>query len=301
MEDEAGQRIDNYLMRQLKGVPRSHVYRIVRKGEVRVNKGRIRPEYRLKAGDQVRIPPVRINKPDEITISHQHLQQVQDVLYEDERLLIINKPSGLAVHGGSGLQYGLIEVLRKARPDAHFLELVHRLDRGTSGCLMIAKKRSELRNLHELLRETRVDKRYLAMVRGEWQGGKQVVEAPLKKGQLRSGERIVRVSADGKYAKTRFSPVLVTPQFSLLEARPSTGRTHQIRVHAAHIGFPLAGDDKYGDETFNRLMHEEKGLKRLFLHARSLAFQRPGADNRIQVNAPLSPELARLLDGWKGV
>jgi len=299
--DHAGQRIDNYLLCQLKGVPRSLVYRIVRKGEVRVNKGRIKPEYRLKAGDMVRIPPVRQAEkkapgkaPDKI------LQQLESrILFEDKRILVINKPSGLAVHGGSGLSFGLIEVLRELRPNDKELELVHRLDRDTSGCLIIAKKRSALRRLHEQLREGSMDKRYLTLLKGKWKGTSKWVDAPLLKNVIRSGERLVFVDPKGKDARTQFIPYSVGDEASLMSVKLDTGRTHQIRVHAQHLGFPIAGDEKYGDDEFNRQL-KSKGLKRLFLHAASLKFHLPdtetGKDIPIKVEAPLDESLINILN-----
>jgi 23S rRNA pseudouridine955/2504/2580 synthase len=299
--DHAGQRIDNYLLCQLKGVPRSLVYRIVRKGEVRVNKGRIKPEYRLKVGDMVRIPPVRQAEkkapgkaPDKI------LQQLESrILFEDKRILVINKPSGLAVHGGSGLSFGLIEVLRELRPNDKELELVHRLDRDTSGCLIIAKKRSALRRLHEQLREGTMDKRYLTLLKGKWKGRSKWVDAPLLKNVIRSGERLVFVDAKGKDARTQFIPYSVGDEASLMSVKLDTGRTHQIRVHAQHLGFPIACDEKYGDEEFNRQL-KSKGLKRLFLHAASLKFHLPdpetGKDIPIKVEAPLDESLINILN-----
>lgn len=298
--DLAGQRIDNFLLNRLKGAPRSLIYRIVRRGEVRVNKGRIRPEYRLKAGDTVRIPPVKLaprsTPPRPAT---QVLRQLEAaILYEDDRLLILNKPSGLAVHGGSGLSYGVIEGLRALRPQAPYLELVHRLDRDTSGCLLIAKKRSALRRLHELLRSNRMDKRYLALLKGQWRGGSRQVTAPLLKNVLRSGERMVRVDPAGKAASSVFHPLAVSNTASLVEVKLETGRTHQVRVHAASLDQPIAGDDKYGDDDFNRQMRAA-GLKRLFLHARSLRFQLAEGEPAIEVSAPLDDELHRLLDKLK--
>ena len=297
----AGQRIDNYLLCQLKGVPKSLVYRIVRKGEVRVNKGRIKPEYRLKTGDMVRIPPVRQAEkkapgkaPDKL------LQQIEaSILFEDKRILVLNKPSGLAVHGGSGLSFGLIEALRELRPNDKNLELVHRLDRDTSGCLIIAKKRSALRRLHEQLREGSMDKRYLALLKGKWKGTSKWVDAPLLKNVIRSGERLVFVDPKGKDARTQFMPYSVGDVASLMNVKLDTGRTHQIRVHAQYIGFPIAGDEKYGDDEFNRQL-KAKGLKRLFLHAFSLKFHLPdtetGEDVPIYIEAPLDPALVKTLN-----
>jgi 23S rRNA pseudouridine955/2504/2580 synthase len=299
--EESGQRIDNYLMCQLKGVPKSLVYRIVRKGEVRVNKGRIKPDYRLKAGDMVRIPPVRqAEKKAPAKVSDKLLRQLESsILFEDKRILVINKPSGLAVHGGSGLNYGLIEVLREIRPNDKNLELVHRLDRDTSGCLIIAKKRSALRRLHEQLREGSMDKRYFTLVKGKWKGTSKWVDAPLLKNVVRSGERLVFVDDRGKDARTQFMPYSVSEEASLMSVKLDTGRTHQIRVHAQHIGYPIAGDNKYGDEEFNRQL-KSKGLKRLFLHAFSLKFHLPdvetGEDTPIYVEAPLEKALVNTLN-----
>ncbi|GAB6039437.1 23S rRNA pseudouridine(955/2504/2580) synthase RluC [Endothiovibrio diazotrophicus] len=291
--EEAGQRIDNYLLRQLKGVPKSRVYRILRKGEVRVNKKRVAPEYRLEEGDSVRIPPVRVAAGKEGAPLFAAKRIEQSVIYEDKGLLVVDKPAGMAVHGGSGVSHGVIEALRASRPDAPFLELVHRLDRDTSGCLMIAKKRSMLRTLHELLRGDGVDKRYLALVAGRVKG--EVVDAQfsLRKNTLRGGERVVKVAPDGKPAHTRFRVVERYRGATLVEAELFTGRTHQIRVHAATLGHPLAGDPKYGDEAFNRYV-AERGLKRLFLHARSLAVKLPEGEEII-VSTPLPEELEALL------
>ncbi len=292
-----GQRIDNFLVNHLKGVPKSMVYRILRTGEVRVNKGRAKPAYRLQVGDRIRVPPMRRGEtPAAPAPSRQVVDLItRSILYEDNGLLIINKPSGVAVHGGSGLSYGVIEALRIARPEAVGLELVHRLDRDTSGCLMIAKKRSVLRALHTLLRENHgVDKRYLALVQGPWRGGERRVTVALKKNVLLSGERIVRVGEDGKASETLFRPLRRYAVATLVEAMPLTGRTHQIRVHAAHLGQPIAGDDKYGDNDFNTLMRE-RGLRRLFLHAASLRFTLPGADKALEIHAPLGSDLEQVL------
>ena len=299
--DHAGQRIDNYLLCQLNGVPKSLVYRIIRKGEVRVNKGRIKPEYRLKEGDMVRIPPVRqAEKKEAGKAPDQVLRQLESrIIFEDKRILVINKPSGLAVHGGSGLSYGLIEVLRELRPNDKSLELVHRLDRDTSGCLIIAKKRSALRRLHEQLREGSMDKRYMTLLKGKWKGRSKWVDAPLLKNVIKSGERLVFVDARGKEARTQFIPCSIGEEASLMSVKLDTGRTHQIRVHAQHLGFPIAGDDKYGDDEFNKQL-KSKGLKRLFLHAFSLKFHLPdtetGEDIQISVEAPLDDALVNVLN-----
>ena len=294
--EQAGQRIDNFLLCHLKGVPRSRIYRILRKGEVRVNRGRARPDYRLQAGDRLRIPPLRVSERRPGQVPAQVQAGLADkVLYEDERLLVVDKPAGLAVHGGSGLAFGVIEALRAQRPGAPYLELVHRLDRDTSGCLMIAKKRSELRSLHALLREGRVTKRYLLLAQGDWSQGPWRIDAPLRKNQLRGGERMVRVDAAGKASRTRFAFLQGYPGASLMEAELGTGRTHQIRVHAAHAGHPLAGDDKYGDANFNRRL-QSMGLRRLFLHAHLLAFDDPERDRHIEVSAPLPDDLRSVLD-----
>jgi 23S rRNA pseudouridine955/2504/2580 synthase len=295
-EANAGQRIDNYLLAFLKGVPKSRIYRSLRQGEVRVNKHRIKPNYRLNLQDEVRIPPLRIEeaktpgKP-----SNWQLQTLKEnILYEDEGLLIINKPVGMAVHGGSGINFGVIETLRQLRPDARFLELIHRLDRDTSGCLMIAKKRSTLTKLHELLRTQQVEKVYLTLVCGVWRGEKRKVNLPLLKQQLISGERMVRVSEAGKPSFTIFQPIQRFKNATLVKATLGTGRTHQIRVHAAHIGHPIAGDEKYGDKNFNKQMRES-GLKRLFLHAASISFQLPDSEQKIGVCACMEADLINFL------
>lgn len=293
----AGQRIDNFLLRHLKGVPKSKIYRIVRKGEVRVNKGRVKAEYKLCEGDVIRVPPVRVAEEKARLGVSESLHQLltSSILFEDDRLMVINKPSGLAVHGGSGINQGLIEALRVMRPELRFLELVHRLDRDTSGCIMIAKKRSMLRFLHEQLRTGKVDKRYLALVAGRWPNRRKIVTAPLLKNTLRSGERMVNVSPEGKKSTTEFAIVQRYPQATLVEARPVTGRTHQIRVHALHVGNALLGDDKYGDQTACQNF-KNKGLKRLFLHAASLRVPMPEDEKDLNISAALSPELQSVLD-----
>jgi len=296
-EDEAGQRIDNFLLKILKGVPKSMIYRIVRKGEVRVNKKRIKPEYKLLSGDEVRVPPVRVAERDEVPVSAKldKVAALADcILYEDDHLLILNKPSGTAVHGGSGLSFGVIEGLRALRPEARFLELVHRLDRDTSGVLLIAKKRSALRSLHEQLRLKGMQKDYLALVRGEWQSHCKVMQAPLLKNILQSGERIVRVNAEGKPSETRFKIEERYEFATLVKASPVTGRTHQIRVHAQYAGHPIAFDDRYGDREFDGQL-AGTGLNRLFLHAAALRFEHPGTGETMRVEAPLDLKLRNCL------
>lgn len=300
-DDEAGQRIDNYLLAQLKGVPKSLIYRIIRKGEVRVNKGRIKPEYKLKADDEIRIPPIRVAEkatPEFSAKLNQVAALENQILYEDDVLLVLNKPSGMAVHGGSGLSFGVIEALRALRPQAKFLELVHRLDRDTSGILLVAKKRSALRHLHAQLRDKRVQKDYLALVRGEWQSHVKKINAPLLKNELASGERMVKVSEQGKPSETRFK---VEARYktsnctaTLVKASPITGRTHQIRVHCLHAGHPIACDPKYGDKVFDEKM-QTIGLNRLFLHAANIAFYHPKTEELMRVQAPLDKKLKLIL------
>lgn len=295
-EDDAGQRLDNFLVREIKGVPRTRLYRALRKGEVRVNKGRVRADYRLVAGDSVRIPPLRQSDAADIPVVPARVtQQLRErLLYESDDLLVINKPSGLAVHGGSGLSFGLIESLRQARPEQRYLELVHRLDRDTSGVLLIAKRPAMLRELHRQLRERHMDKRYLALVAGKWPVSCRRIEAPLEKNVLRSGERVVRVSREGRRAVTEFTVVERLAGATLIEARPITGRTHQIRVHALHAGFPLLGDDKYStDET--REFARTVQLQRLFLHASELHLQLPG-DAALALRAALDVDLENVLE-----
>ncbi|HUF22315.1 MAG TPA: RluA family pseudouridine synthase [Burkholderiales bacterium] len=287
------QRIDNYLLKTLKGVPKSHVYRILRSGQVRVNSRRVDADYRLRQGDRVRIPPVRVATPG--TNRRPPAGPVAQTLFEDEWLLAIDKPSGLAVHGGSGVSFGAIEALRAARPEARFLELVHRLDRDTSGVLLLAKKRPALVAMHAQLREGRVDKRYLVLVAGNWSEARRKVVLPLHKFVNRSGERRVVVDEqEGAAAHTVFRLVRHLAGYTLLEAELKTGRTHQIRVHLSHLGFPIAGDDKYGDFEANRAL-AKTGLKRMFLHAASMRFSHPAGGERVRIEAPLPPELERFL------
>jgi 23S rRNA pseudouridine955/2504/2580 synthase len=299
-EESDGQRIDNFLLRVIKGVPRSHLYRVLRRGEVRVNKGRIKAHYRLRAGDVVRIPPLRTAEPSAPgRLPDAQLDRIaQAVLFEDERLLVLDKPAGLAVHGGSGLSSGLIESMRQLRPGRE-LELVHRLDRDTSGCLVVSKRRSALRELHRLIREGAMDKRYLALIVGELERAEILVDAPLKKNVLRGGERLVTVDrVDGKPARTRFRRLRRYPFgdrcATLVEVELITGRTHQIRVHAAHLGTPLAGDPKYGDDALNREL-KPFGLGRLFLHAAVLGFHLDYMVTPLRVEAPLPDDLEQVL------
>lgn len=295
--EAVGQRIDNFLIRHLKGVPRSHLYRVLRKGEVRVNRSRVKPEYRLQVGDEVRIPPLRRAEPTPARepLPASMLERIAgQILFEDERLLIVDKPAGIAVHGGSGVHHGLIEALRRLRPNQE-LELAHRLDRETSGCLLVSKRRSMLRELHQLLRENAIEKRYIALLVGRMNQRQITVEAPLRKNVLRSGERLVQVDpVDGKPALTRFRRIEVRADATLVEARLVTGRTHQIRVHAAHLGLPIAGDDKYGDTRAEQWLRR-RGLRRLFLHAASIAFRSTQTDASMRVDAPLPHELVTLL------
>lgn len=294
----AGQRIDNFLLARLKGVPKSAIYKVLRKGEVRVNKGRIKPEYKLAAGDVVRVPPMVVageNEPVSVKLTMVKTLE-SHILFEDNELIVLNKPSGMAVHGGSGLQFGAIEALRALRPQAKFMELVHRLDRDTSGCLLIAKKRSILTALHEQLRDKVVEKKYWALVAGQWDSKVKKVTEPLKKNTLQSGERIVRVDEnDGKPSETRFKILQRYAEGTLLEAFPVTGRTHQIRVHTACKGHPIACDDKYGDNTFTAEMNA-LGLNRLFLHAKLISFNHPVKGERLTFEAPLDKPLAAVLE-----
>lgn len=296
--DQAGQRLDNFLIARLKGVPKSKIYNVIRKGEVRVNKGRIKPEYKLMPGDSVRIPPIRTAEAGTVAKASNQMMSLLagSIVYEDDGLLVINKPPGLAVHGGSGINLGLIETLRQMRPEAHHLELVHRLDRDTSGCVMVAKKRSYLRHLQAALRDKSagavggITKVYRALVIGEWSKRFHQVNAPLLKTEVAGGERIVRVHPEGKPSLTEFKLLQRFDGFSLIEARPITGRTHQIRVHAQYAGCALVGDEKYGDDDINAVMRGF-GVKRLFLHAFSLTFTLPDSDELIQVEAPLPSDL----------
>lgn len=285
-----GQRIDNFLITYLKGVPKSRVYRLIRKGELRINKKRCKQTYRLQLGDLIRIPPIRATEKVEVSVNSELKALIeQRVVFEDNGLIVINKPSGLAVHGGSGVSLGLIEVVRQIRPLEKFVELVHRLDRDTSGLIMIAKRRSVLTHLHALLRGDGVDKRYLALVKGKWSKRKTKVDAPLEKNHLQSGERMVRVSNSGKESLTEFQIVEAFEEATLIEAKPVTGRTHQIRVHAQYAGHPIAGDVKYGDRGFDQFC-ASLGIERLFLHAWQLSFETSEGE-LIKVEAPLEETL----------
>jgi 23S rRNA pseudouridine955/2504/2580 synthase len=293
----AGQRIDNFLRRELPGVPKGRLYRLLRRGEVRVNGGRIRAEYKLQEGDEVRLPPVRIRAEHGAPSAGLASRVADRVIFEDKRLLVIDKPSGIAVHGGSGISHGVIELLRHARPDLRDLSLAHRLDRETSGCLVMAKKRSALRSLHALFRDGVVEKSYLALAIGDWQFGEQLIDAPLLVQNRSGGERHVIVHEEGKSAQTRIQLSRTYGQYSLLQCSPLTGRTHQIRVHAQHAGHPLAGDERYGDAEANKKA-KAIGLPRLFLHAQSIAFP-DSSGNEQHFTAPLADDLEDFLN--KGV
>jgi 23S rRNA pseudouridine955/2504/2580 synthase len=298
-EDQAGTRLDNFLTKLLAGVPRSRIFRIVRRGEVRVNGKRASPETRLQAGDSVRVPPVSVPSPDAppapARVPRTLIESVRDaILIENDRLIVVNKPAGIAVHGGSGVSFGIIEALRAARPE-ETLELVHRLDRDTSGCLLVARKPAALRVLHALMREGQVAKGYLALVKGQWDLGKKRIDVPLNTETRMGGERTVRVQAGGKSAVSTFSPVqFFRNRASVVEVDLETGRTHQIRVHAAHVGHPVAGDDKYGDKDFNARMREA-GLTRMFLHSHRISFDWPNGGD-FSASAPLPADLAAVLD-----
>jgi 23S rRNA pseudouridine955/2504/2580 synthase len=290
-EESDAQRIDNFLLRRLKGVPKSHVYRVLRSGEVRVNSGRVKPDYRLQIGDRVRVPPVRM------AAARTAAPRLLDLalIYEDAALLVIDKASGVAVHGGSGVSYGVIESLRAARPEAKMLELAHRLDRDTSGLLVVAKKRSALVELHRMLREGEVEKTYVAVVKGVPARKDFDIREPLHKYVNAKGERRVAVKEGGVSAITRIRLLEKSKDFSLVQLRLMTGRTHQIRVHLAHAGHPVLGDDKYGDFEFNRGLARQ-GVKRLFLHARRLAFAHPGGGARLRLEAPLPADLRAFVE-----
>ncbi len=303
-EDSAGQRLDNFLMRHLKGVPKTHVYRIIRSGEVRVNKGRASAEQRVEAGDLVRLPPVRVSAQVQAKVDAPAPAREFPVLMEDEALMAIDKPAGVAVHGGSGVSFGVIEQLRRARPASTNLELVHRLDRETSGVLLVAKKRSALKNLQDQFRDRETGKTYLALVLGLWPSNKKVIDSPLFKYTVETGvgegERRVKVvgkdDPNGMRSITLVRVARTVGPYTLLEVTIKTGRTHQIRVHLASQGHPIAGDDKYGDFEHNKLL-QKMGLKRMFLHAWQLKFQHPQSHRPVSLQAPLPPELKNFVDG----
>jgi 23S rRNA pseudouridine955/2504/2580 synthase len=293
---DEGQRIDNYLTRVLKDVPRSLIYRILRTGEVRVNGGRVKPEHRLVEGDRIRVPPVVTKPRAPVASPSKSLRDfiAKAVIYEDRDLFVINKPAGVAVHGGSGLSHGVIETLRAMHPELKELELVHRLDRDTSGCLLIAKRRAALRELHRSLREREMEKHYRALLVGKWPFGRKTIDLPLKTNLKQGGERVVRVHPDGQHAVSTFEPLRHFGKLAtFMDVKIGTGRTHQIRVHAAHAGHPIAGDEKYGDKERDRLL-KPYGLNRMFLHAHSLSFERAG--EMFSVSAPLPAELQSVLD-----
>lgn len=293
--EREGQRIDNFLIAILKGVPKTRIYRILRKGEVRVNKGRVKASYRLKRGDEVRIPPIRLAEARAVEPKEQTLELIHNsILFEDNSILVLNKPAGIAVHGGSGISYGVIEAVRVLMPKHKNLELVHRLDRDTSGCLLIAKKRSILKHLHQQMQSNRVIKRYIALVQGQWPEELREVAAPLRKNTLQSGERIVRVDEQGKDALSLFQVKERFERASLVEIELKTGRTHQIRVHCQYAQHPIMGDDKYGDKSFNQWA-KNSGLKRLYLHARELIFQLPERDDNLRITAPLDQSFQKAL------
>ena len=291
-----GQRLDNYLLGTLSGVPRSHVYRLIRSGQVRVNSGRVRAGYRLREGDRVRVPPVYERRSRPVEIPPNRVRWLADrVLYEDRRILVLDKPAGMPVHAGTGVDYGCIEALRSLSPGLRAADLVHRLDRGTSGCLLVAKRRATLRQLHGLLRAGGMDKRYLALVRGRWPHRISKLDVSLST-RHRGGESIVRVDAEGKRSLSRFRVVeRLGDRATLVEVVIGTGRTHQIRVHAAHTGHPVAGDPRYGDPNFNAEL-SARGLKRMFLHSHALAFDWPDSEEAFAVSSPLPPELNAILD-----
>ena len=291
-EDSAEQRIDNFLLRRLKGVPKSHVYRVLRSGEVRVNSGRVKPDYRLQSGDRIRVPPMRTAARSAAPAPAREFP----IVYEDAAIVVIDKPAGVAAHGGSGLSFGVIEALRAARPQAKFLELAHRLDRDTSGLLILAKKRSALVELHRMLREGEIEKVYFALVKGRWAQGWRELSESLHKYVTSSGERRVAVREGGLSALTRAKALKTSPRLSLLEVRLLTGRTHQIRVHLAHAGHPILGDDKYGDFALNRSRARE-GVTRLFLHAGRLVFLHPVSGERMQLAAPLPRDMREFAAG----
>lgn len=301
-EEDAGQRLDNFLMRHLRKAPKTLIYRIIRKGEVRINKGRAKPNTRLNSGDVVRIPPVKVPEKIEVVeseIPSAELKRIEDnILYEDKDLMVVNKPAGVAVHGGGGLRFGLIEVVRVLRPLAKRLELVHRIDRDTSGCILIAKKASVLKHLHQQMRDNQFDKRYLAIVMGQWPQHKHKIDLPLRKDHLKDGGWHVRVAKDGKSAVSFFKVEQHLRGADLVSVKLQTGRTHQIRVHGLSQGCPLMGDDRYGDREVNK-KYRSQGMKRLALHAQFLGFTHPVTEQRMLIEAPLWHDFNRIIDALK--
>ena len=295
-QENEGQRLDNFLITALKGVPKSKIYKIIRKGEVRINKGRVKQTTRLAIGDMVRIPPIRVAAEGEIVNPGQKLLAVIEsaILFEDDYIMLINKPTGLAVHGGSGISLGLIETLRVARPEQRFLELVHRLDRDTSGVIMVAKKRSALLAMHKALQTNQMNKEYLALVHGRWRDSCKQVDAPLRKNELRSGERVVRVSDEGKASLTKYKVNEAFTDYTLVAAKPITGRTHQIRVHCQYENHPIAGDNKYCEDGQLKA-DKRRGITRLFLHAHRLTFKHPESGDKIMIEAPLDGVFAEVV------
>lgn len=298
-EEDEGQRVDNFLMRHYRNVPKTLIYRIIRKGEVRVNKGRVKQNTRIKAGDLVRVPPIKTPDKVEVVLPTKQIQRIeQSILFEDADLMVINKPSGIAVHGGSGIHWGLIELVRSMRPLAKRIELVHRLDRDTSGCIILAKKASVLKALHEQMRENKFDKRYLALLVSEWPKGVEKVDLPLIKNTLKSGERLVKVSADGKPSVSYFRILQRFERATLVTVKLVTGRTHQIRVHALSQNCPLVGDDKYGDKEMNK-EYKKLGMKRLALHAQFIGFKHPNTEKWVEIEAPLDGEFTEIIETLK--
>ncbi len=296
--DHADRRIDNYLINKLKGLPKSRLYRLMRKGEIRVNKKRIKPDYKLQAGDEIRVAPIFLDDQEKSAKPSESLREVltQSVLFEDERLLVLNKPAGLAVHGGTDVNCGLIETLRVTRPHDRYLELVHRLDRDTSGCILIAKKPQILRELHQLLREGRIRKQYLSLTLGHWPNKKNSVSINLQKNETSTGERKMKASEEGKIALTDFHVIEKFSHCDLVEIILHTGRMHQIRAHAQLSGHAVAGDSKYGDKAFNCLMKQSFDLKRLFLHAQEISFQLPSDQRKITIRARLDHQLEKVIE-----
>lgn len=294
--EEVGQRLDNFLLKHLRKVPKMLVYRIIRKGEVRVNKGRAQPSQRLVLGDLVRVPPVAMAESGEVVMPPKTQQDKIEglILYEDDDLLVINKPSGMAVHGGSGVSWGLVELVRNLREDARRVELVHRLDRDTSGAIILAKKMSALRSMHEQIRQDQVEKRYVTLLAGQWPKAKQKVDLPLLKNTLRSGERMVEVSPDGKSCLSYFFLQQQFKDAALMEVKLVTGRTHQIRVHARAQGCPVIGDEKYGFDEVNKLF-KAWGMARLALHAKRLVFKQPSTHQIVEIEAPLFGDFTRTI------